>query len=511
MSNKRLFDDKILFADGHFGSFNPSLLLTERNIVIPDSTSPEFMMGSMKFSATTVHEDVHWFQFIGTNYGRLLLLMAASRTNLFYRDDSIEIIRQFVKDKPEIMIEENWSLNAMFAKGLPERSALLLQDWMAHSIAYNFLLNGNADFQEVADLSNYISTALAFTFVCTNNFLGGDRSIQILDIENKLSFPDFGIPRVSGDILTVNHLLEGAAKVADLFHQDNFPLGDRSYRENTFYGNDNNLYWKAWNVFVMIYVGNNRKVTHEELIVLFSVLVEVALAIPFPPFAPLETLGQFTWYDLYPPIRFIKLCESAASIPLEIVPKDLAKMQTVIEKVAHSAGYPTPLELDTYFLKVYKSQLKVIENKWMSKKRDFRHIELFDYYLFLFKQTAEMRLQSPFAIANIAVAHTMPAIGDLLHVYLNMNEEYPFITSSPLMIDINKKVRKLYTPFGEKDSDVYQWILCNLVSQKVITEYLIFGRPVRSADFPFDVPGFVKDEVKRHIHTNFDYLIEWVE
>jgi hypothetical protein len=198
------------------------------------------------------------------------------------------------------------------------------------------------------------------------------------------------------------------------------------------------------------------------------------------------------------------LCHTIKSMNLKIDFDlgDRDKVETFIARIAHAADYASPLELDKYFLRSCESRLDEIETNINSRtKGNFAAFELYDYYMCVFKKSAKLRQKYP-AMIGLAEADLFT------HFQLELDKDRPWLDSSPFVVDLSKKNRNLGTPFID-DSDISHWLLLCLVIRKIVNDYLIFDRPIKATDFPFEVPQWVKDHSEKEIFRLFKRKIIW--
>lgn len=501
---------KTFFSDTSkvFGSFDPFFLLTFKNVPIPHEDTLDFLPESIRYSATIHHEEIHWHQFIGTNFGRILLLIPQSKYNLFFISENFKKKDSIFKDIPKIRIEKGFTINTSDAKTFSSDSIFFLEDWLSHSITYDFLLEGNSKFEDVGNLNKRLANTLAYTFQSINNFLRLKDSRKMTDIFNLFIFEDFGIPKFNNTILTVTDLLEGQAKMSELIHLsriinvfENKSVPFRNQLDDLFYRHsEDNRYWRALDIFSQILRPKKIKAKNFSAGLLFLILIDIALAIPFPPFINPEVFKHLEWKDFYPPTRFLTLCHTTRTLDLEMDfdLNDNYKVEKFISKIANEAGYNSPAKLDYYFLQTHKERLLEIENKMLSEKNgNFSDFELFDYYMYVYKKSAESRINSPLVFSGAGLIDEFLPESDM------------WLDSSPLVIDVNKEHNKLYTPFINEKSENFHWLLLMFIVRKIVNDYLIFNRAIRTFEFPFDIPQWVKDQCQKEIFRLFNRKIIW--
>ena len=505
------------------GSYEPNFLLTKINIKNDlrkkDIDSDEFMYEAFRYSSTTVHENMHWNQFAGTTWGNWCMFIYQSRYNLFFDSINQPIVSEVVDNISQFKPNDDYTFNQDIRKKFPESHCLFYNDWLSHTITYNFFLNGGYDYERVLGLHGRVATSMSFAYFSVNNFLKLGERGTIGEYEDKLHFKNLSLIKPGGvNVLTVKTLLEGQARASEWLHLATllqFKHNPEKFEKFiTPILNYSDTYWSAFHLYLerndldLIDIVNKGKIAEE--LTKFCILVDIALNPPIVPFYPKEELGKTDWLTIFPPATFFKACIVSNNLKTNLDIFDEEAIQKYYELICSHLGRPTPRELAKYFMSHNSKRISQISKKWESKPVQWEKMEYNDYLFYVISKFCEVRIKFPVYIFNLGLASTGEHSRKNVRMLINYNREYDFITSSPLILNKNKKEFDLFTPLHhEEGNQIFYWLSVNLLFNHIISNNLILNKKLSNLNFPFNVPSYVQSQVVQLIQKYFGIQTKW--
>jgi len=338
----------------------PSHLLSK---VQPQRSENEALIlaNTLKFSLTHIHEWNHWFQHIGTTVGLFLEFVRHSQSALFMKwiKEQPVAIRsnifdgRFTKNKPLVQLDRSGAPIA--AAGSPNDPInFVVQAWYDHQFLHEFISDSTmADRYGMIGapgFSNVMADVALFTcddmgFRSSEYERAGHMGARRWFFAQDQRFP---LVKVNGRRITTKSLMECAATISEISYIQGHPLflADESPNSakvvsdvkkkllQTQYGHPIEGFSK--------FVTGSTFADSASIYSTLSATIFAALNPPLPPVfvGPKANGESWSWDEIYPPIRYLKLCRAVNSVGPLNTNAESSEIEAYIGALIEASGVP---------------------------------------------------------------------------------------------------------------------------------------------------------------------------
>ena len=250
----------------------------------------------------------------------------------------------------EVIIKLN--LNGSLVGDGPDTDAdflpLFRQIWHDHLVARGLFWDSEQQ-DSVGTLRSYLVPEVFADALLLCSELGL-RAYPGNDIARKIvRMPEPTLLTVNGARLTTKHLLEGAASAQEL-HASIGALAlfeDPSLVAEAIAKLEDSTYGMAYKLFESTVGFETEK--YLDSLTTFSLMVDLALNPPLPPVV-LSFPKPLSWHDIYPPLRFVTLCNAVKAIGLVEYGASSIEVEAWLDAIIDVTGLEDPRTWDTTHL-----------------------------------------------------------------------------------------------------------------------------------------------------------------
>jgi hypothetical protein len=264
----------------------------------------------------SLHEDHHWLQWVGTSVGLFLT------TVRFSQEQSAGLLSRLPDGLRRSLYDERaQGVQAPIVRLGPDGAILeasdrgnqelgsLLQGWYDHLLTYRLFLNSDCVDQAPWDVAAGLAETLC-DIESTLHLIGVTNGYDYATLRRRLAFSDLAGRVGSGaNRLTTRLILEAAATVDELLGASAvtrmFPEAGKGLGVEIVSRLRSGSYGVALRRFGTM-VHDDPDAAFDDLVT-FGVVCDIALNPPLPPCTSAAVMPT-SWFDLYPPIRFVRAC-----------------------------------------------------------------------------------------------------------------------------------------------------------------------------------------------------------
>jgi hypothetical protein len=341
-------------------SYDPRNLITYVDDTTITPWTYDDLEVSFEYSAATIHERVHWLQHHGTSFGVFLDAIRISQeatTERWFDSMSKSELAKLLKDRqsrtrPPLPIDRNQQQPVFDNQPNAESSDLdtWRQIWFDHQWVHTALENsvvcddmGSPPSQVFGEVASDVMLGYCGDFGFKTNLseiisTDQQQSRTWFRPNDRIAFLRFAESR-----LTSKLLMEASATIAEI----------RYFRTGMWSGlikergaakilnrRFKTLLEGEYGTPVRLIAKTTGIEDEAQLLATSAVLCFAALNPPVPPYvmAPPSTGGAWSWADIYPPLRFARLCKAARKVGIISECLDHELLRNYIGEVCDAAG-----------------------------------------------------------------------------------------------------------------------------------------------------------------------------
>ena len=491
-----------VYRSGYTGSFyDPRTLITK--IVAPKFNyldEDDLFLKTYEYSATLIHERVHWLQHHGTSFGCFLGALRLSQ-----QSTTLRVLREENFDQIEILLERRNKDGRSILNLNPETQYptftsnsevinLFGQIWFDHQWVHNIFDNSQCVERKPGvvpgKVIGEVISDVVIAFREYNSLLhSNDINIEnSLEVRQWFSIEDSEMVFVSmfGMRLTSKLIMESPALISELqilSAQINYigKSGKRKALESRIKTIVNGDYGIP--IRCLLKVLNMDLNSLQRVLPTVNVICFIALNPPLPPYVinPPENCLSWSWQDIYPPIRFARLSHCVWKIGLLKDRSNHKEISEYIEKICNLCNIPHTI--NTYYPDIRDREFLDFSNpdnisNDFFKSYEYREFSHNDYIFWVQSRLAEYKMKSLPLLVNLGDCMS----GDLLIEHYSdmvVYDEIPF-TICPLRWTDDDQVGFSCSP------DFGNWLL-----RSVLLEYVLFD--VVAGNGQYDLNEFPKE------------------
>ncbi|MBH1970810.1 hypothetical protein FK216_06150 [Moraxellaceae bacterium AER2_44_116] len=351
-------------------SYNPRTLITRILAPKTHSESSTIIEQSFEYNATLIHERVHWMQHHGTSFGAFLDAIRFSQgdtTVSWLRSMPADRVQKLIKErffqgKPILRIDRS-SQQPIYGKETEsDELDLYRQIWFDHQWVHATFEDSSICDEIGVPPTQAIGEVIADVMIdlCINSRFKSTHSETVctnpITPRKWYKFPDqLRFVRLGDSRLTSRMLMEAAATISEvqLFKNGAWSRAlDKKQSLHIIKKRLHSLLKGQYGVALRILL-THCEVNESDILDFLptaSALCFAALNPPVPPYviAPPPNAIAWQWADIYPPIRFTRLCEVVRKIGIlnEIQARDHFLLSNYISKLCEVANLPSTLDLN---------------------------------------------------------------------------------------------------------------------------------------------------------------------
>lgn len=462
------------------GTFNPTFICITQSRWDKESKDISTYHGQ---ATTSVHEKIHWLQYVGTSWGQMTLLIKFVQSQVLtdaYKKEGFDKVQEMF-DK--MNIEPNYFVDL----GKLELTDLnyygLLDTLVSHQLSFHLCSHGNVDYDSVHNLDEKFSKCIADSHFYSNIYFESDK-LEYKNIKEsyKNKFKDFKEHYSLGGHFTTLDLLEGQARASEFIHFLHRSAFSKSYYEKTFdkYFIDQS-YWKAFGSF-MFAIGEEVDWFNPERLLInlskFCIVVDIALN---PKTFLNSNFYEFLSQDIedfFPSRRFINCSIAAKDYKGEFNYKQEEHHKKFENFICDFNNYTNPTELARNFVKKYQTKNLKFQEEWESENFKIRRIPLINYYFYVFSKYCNVRETHPIHIQNLGITVWFPKKS----MQLRFRDDYKFFNCPFYCYDESRKIYNL-----EIEPEKFFWLLGEVMKPEVMKCALLKQYNMENY-FPFIIP-----------------------
>jgi hypothetical protein len=496
------------------GVFYPNFLLLNNNGYNPQKMFGDLFTDTLTYSATEIHERIHWGQFVGTSWGNLCLKLNQCQADKFINASVYTDLIRILEDLKNIKISDNYQISRNDVNDDNYSSMVFLQNWIDGMLAQSFFMVGGAKFKQFDCLKQSIAVALCDQFTTSCEYFGVEDSRLVSELDELFTFNDFSISdNYQGGVLSTKDLFEGQARASELVYLFNFTdVADKMDSIENFNKLINSLsqnspYWIAFNYF--LHITNERFSSLKEFshsLAKFCLLVDISFATPWPPFVSADSIGNLSWDDFYPTNRFSKACLSFKRININFNANDPNEHLKFVDDICSYLDWDTPSNMAKSYLGFTKKKNKLFSKDW-ENGNTLQGYAVNDYYTYVTTKFCELRTKIPTYIPNLGFS----CIGDVAldTISLLWSDNNAEWILPPLQLKGEDK--KLFTPIREDRKNCFQWLSSLLIHNSILNDFVFQNKIVDFSYYPFEVPVWVREYLIEYIKKNYSIEFKYLE
>lgn len=331
-----------LCSDVSHASFDPYTFIERHRFLGAEEmdrlqSCDRFIYESVRIDCALFHERIHWNHLHATTIGAFLSFLRFSQENTAFQwlshlsaPERAKVMagRFGANSQPIVGIDQSGSRTPWLVDGSNELN-MLRQIWHDHLLVQKMLYNSSAQdavsFERGEVLGEVIGDVLLILHERAGSPLTGPEAIEARTFFRP---PDsVAFVRTNGERITTRSLMEAHATSSELMNLLRWALNsDVSPRltKLTFEDviKDVRLRFSAGDygtpARAFVYVLRSSLDAWQAWAPTFHLILDLALNPPLPPLVtkPPNDQAAWRWADIYPPYRFVRLCNSAAKIGL---------------------------------------------------------------------------------------------------------------------------------------------------------------------------------------------------
>jgi hypothetical protein len=343
------------FSGSHY---NPHFLIT-RNAHRLKELEPGDWTATLDFNLAHIHENVHWFQHVGTTYGAFMDALRSSQRYVLLRflrdlpraqrrdllDDRLKTGRPFIELDPRTQYPKDTTSDA------PEVS-IVKQIWFDHQWLHASFDDSRAIDRlghPPVDACSHVMADVILNACDTHGYLSEDYAKGgHLDARAWYFSEDRTVAEVVTELdgervhVTSIGLMECAASLNELQWLQGNMIGAIAPEElkrvvhariEEFVGSSYSIPYK------LFHLASERPQTRPESIWLsLNLVIFFALNPPLPPRILTRPGRPWSWSEIYPPIRFFMSLKALDDIEPISDPESIAEMQRYVTDIASATG-----------------------------------------------------------------------------------------------------------------------------------------------------------------------------
>lgn len=467
------------------GSYDNQFMLTTNGVRISEEASNIFLE-SGTYSATKVHETMHWNQFMGTTWGYLCNIANYQRTSLCNEYNRYLDFNKILKEIEGAVINESYQI-ASFNRSTTLEARSFLQNWLDYTLGYNLFLDGGPEFTKYIAVKLGAGFSLATYHTTNYEYLYKKAPRENLEqLEASYTFKDFAFYKDAlGNILSVTDLLEGQARASEVIYRTHnnslLNLDVQDYILPFFNGD---VYWSAFRNYSILTQCNLNTIENLQVeLTKFCLIIDLALCPAIPPFNDFESYNYLSWQNVWPPTRFLMACKANKELNYKLDIYNYNDHEKYIFQLCKKLNYKPPSELFMNFLSLsaHKTDyLKCFNEKKVDPKTNF----FLDYLIAVVRKFGELRAKQNGTtyISNYGLSCTGT---EFVRYIIDPGNDH-FWTESPFHITSNSK--RLQTIFCKKEeSTLYTWLLMSVMHSSFLNDYVVPGEVFSLDQLPFEL------------------------
>lgn len=349
-------------------TYDPRLLIMKVGVI--PSASKDVVTDALEFTASTVHEWSHWFQHQVTSSGMFLDAVRFSQemtTMRWLRDLPKSRVRDLLdardRGRPILHLEPS-SHQPLFDFADNEALNLFRQIWFDHQWVHAafeddvaFAAPGPPPSQVFGEIFADVMLSLCGEahFACPN---AAQIRSQIAEVRTWYAFPgETPYIAYAGLSITTRMIMETAATIAELellpesIWLDLLDNYQQNYWKHRITRLLDGRYGAPFRVFLEVL--QTPLDCLAAILPSLSIVCFAALNPPLPPLimAPPHTNRSYQWEEIYPPIRFMRLCAAVTRVGLARRWMPIEQLSQYVVDLCDAAGLASILEF------VYPSRL----------------------------------------------------------------------------------------------------------------------------------------------------------
>ena len=352
------------FTESHY---NPRALIT-RVLAgdFGDSSDTTFGRRSFEYNATIIHERVHWLQHHGTSFGAFLEALRFSQqltTLRWFRTMPANEVRTLLsaradESRPIVFLDPDGHYPVFDSMGEGSPLNIFRQIWFDHQWVHSTFedsrvceTSGKPPGSVIGEVIGDVMLALCgdADFECehletirTNQF----EARRWFTVENS----SMAFVKMAGTRLTSRMIMEAAATIAEMqllpIEAWRKLLGPQEMeqafgqRVRAIFESD---YGAPIRSLLLILETDFTQVL--DVLPTVSILCFLALNPPLPPYimSPPEFSSTWEWADIYPPLRFVRLCHAVRQVGLIDSARQHEQIAAYIQSLTRACNLPTSL------------------------------------------------------------------------------------------------------------------------------------------------------------------------
>ncbi len=496
-----LFDNKLFDKSNEInGLFNPSFLCITQTRWNSESKNIDSYHGQ---AATSVHEKIHWLQFVGTSWGMMTLLIKFVQSQVLTDIYKAEGFKKVQDNFSKMHIESNYQID--FSE-LPLTDFVYfkyLKGLVSKQISFNLCSHGKIKYDSIHELENNFSKCIADCHFYSNIYFPIDE-LEYEDLEGgyKEKFRSFKEHYSLKDSLYTLDLLEGQARASEFLHFIQRGAYDKSYFIANFdkYFIDKS-YWKAFGSFMFLMgVKPNWNDVHSITINLckFCIVVDIALNPKTFLNSSFEEFLAQDVEDFFPPRRFLNCCLAAKEFQEEFVYTNEQHHKDFENFICAFNNYSKPTDLAKNFNTRFESKNLKFKQDWEGDTFQMGQKPIINYYFYVFTKYNQIRQEFPVYIQNLGISGNFPK----KQMELRYRKDYKFFNCPFYCYDTEKEIIN-----GELHRAKFFWLLSELMKSEILKCALLKKYNLEN-HFPFLIPEILVDALEELCLKEFGIQIQ---
>ena len=462
------------------GTFNPSFLCITQARYNKEVEDLDTYQGQ---ASTSIHEKIHWIQYVGTSWGRITLLMKFIQSQILI-DSSTRLGFPKVHEMfSKMNINSDYSIDLGELELTDLNYYGLLKTLISHQVVFHLCSHGEIEYDSIKNLDKKFSKAITDSHYYTNIYFPlEDLNYQELKNTYEKKFSEIKSHYSMEGMLSTLDLLEGQARASEFLHFLQRSAFDKKYYDNTIdrYFVDQS-YWKAFSSYMFLIQEEIDWFQPERLmnnLCKFCITVDIALN----PKTFLDSTSQdFLMQDIedfFPSRRFLNCAIAAKVFKGEFNYKNEQHHIEFCDFICEFNHYLSPTEISKNFHNKYASKIISFKEKWEGKDFKIARIPMIHYYFYVFSKYAEIRQKFPIYLQNLGIT------GHFSEKYLEIkfSKEYKFFDCPFYCYDEQKIIYN-----AEIEVEKFFWLLGEVLKPEVLKCALLKQYDLTNY-FPFTIP-----------------------
>jgi hypothetical protein len=480
--------------------YNPETLITRLCVSnFDDLKDDEMFIKAFEYSATVIHERVHWLQSHGTSFGCFLGALRLSQ-----RTTTLRMFRGEPSHKIENLLDQRNNNKSILNLDRETQYPVLGDDsdlinifrqiWFDHQWIHKSFEDSRTT-EKLGQVPGHIVGEIIGDLMLTlwdykfPSHLGNDLKSALEEARNWFSIgeSEMYFASMHGMRLTSKNIMEASAVISELqLLSSHMAFLKKSDSKKALLNRIKTIIDSDYGVPIRCFLRalNISLERLGEILPTVSVLCFIALNPPLPPYVmgPPENSPSWNWQDIYPPIRFARLVNCISRFGFL---KDSNTHKNIIEYIdeiccfcslPHTLNMPYPERIDIGDSIDFSNSNQINPEIFISS--DYSKSSHNDYIFWVQSRLAEYRLSSLPLLVNLGACTS----GKLLKEY------------SCAMINFDD-IPSLQSPLGWTDDDRLGFSCSlefgNWLAQSVVFDYVLFD--VVAGVGKYDLSAFPKE------------------